>query len=161
MTTNNLSSHQSNPRSDNWFTPLSILNQLGSFDLDPCTSIYRPWDTALFHYCFENMDGLECSWFGRVWLNPPFSNKDMWLDRMVEHNNGIVLIAARTETKAFFKYVWGKAMAICFIKGRPYFHDIKGNKAKNNCGVPIVLIAYGNDNLIAIKHCSLGYTIIL
>ena len=37
-------------KKDEWLTPPGILNRLGEFDLDPCTPIDRPWDTAKLHY---------------------------------------------------------------------------------------------------------------
>lgn len=59
------------PNSWEWLTPPEILSKLGSFDLDPCAPIRRPWATAENHYTIED-NGLLKPWFGRVWLNPPF-----------------------------------------------------------------------------------------
>jgi hypothetical protein len=35
---------------DEWLTPPEIIKSLGEFDLDPCSPINRPWDTAKNHY---------------------------------------------------------------------------------------------------------------
>ena len=35
---------------DEWLTPPYIIEALGRFDLDPCSPINRPWDTATIHY---------------------------------------------------------------------------------------------------------------
>ena len=35
---------------EDWLTPPEILAALGEFDLDPCSPIPRPWDTARKHY---------------------------------------------------------------------------------------------------------------
>lgn len=139
---------------DVWLTPPHILKALGEFDLDPCASIDRPWDTAKHHYTIED-DGLAQEWFGRVWCNPPYGKAMIpFLRRMVEHKNGIVLIFARTETKAFFEYVWEKADAILFIKGRIKFHTPDG-KLAGTAGSPSVLIAYGEENVKALETCGI------
>lgn len=66
-----LSSHQSHRmQNDEWLTPPALLRALGQFDLDPCSPVVRPWDTAAQHYTVQD-DGLSLPWAGRVWLNPP------------------------------------------------------------------------------------------
>jgi len=143
-----------------WLTPLYIIKALGEFDLDPCSPIIRPYDTAKNHYhlpikLFE-LDGLEKEWFGRIWCNPPYGTQTgKWLKKMAEHNNGIALIFARTETKMFFDYIWNKAHAILFLKGRLSFYNINGTKGNSNAGAPSCLIAYGEDNAEILKNCSL------
>ena len=59
-----MSSHQSTKMlSDEWLTPPDIIRQLGPFDLDPCASIVRPWDTANKHFTI-NDNGLLQNWGG-------------------------------------------------------------------------------------------------
>lgn len=138
--------HSTKMITDEWLTPKYITDSLGEFDLDPCSPINRPWNTAKKHYTIED-DGLSKEWFGRVWCNPPYGNTaTKWLRKMAFHRNGIVLIFARTETKMFFKYVWGRADSVLFIAGRVTFHKVDGSVPKNNAGAPSVLIAYGDDN---------------
>ena len=143
---NGIGSHQSAKMlNDEWLTPPEIISDLGPFDLDPCSPINRPWDTAATHLTVED-NGLLQEWNGFVWCNPPYGLQSVtWLDRMALHNNGIALIFARTETEMFFKSVWGKATSVLFIKGRLFFYYIDGSKAKANAGAPSVLIAYGNE----------------
>lgn len=151
-----IGSHQSaNMMKDEWLTPPEIIKALGSFDLDPCSPINRPWPTAYNHYTIEN-DGLSQEWNGRVWCNPPYGlEAGKWLDKLSIHGNGIALIFARTETKMFFDHVWNKADAVLFIEGRLYFHHVDGTRARANAGAPSVLIAYGNDNAEILKNCSI------
>jgi hypothetical protein len=155
-----LSSHQSSKvTNDEWLTPPEILEPLGDFDLDPCAPLNMPWDTAMTHYTQDD-DGLSLSWFGRVWCNPPFGKESIkWAEKMSRHGNGILLLPARTETRMFFKYVWPVADAICFLRGRPHFYNITGQRAKFNSGAPICLIAYGRYNAIVLSTCNLGKTI--
>jgi hypothetical protein len=153
-----LSSHQSaRMRNDEWLTPPEILSALGSFDMDPCAPRPRPWDTARYHLSIED-DGLQENWFGRVWLNPPFGREAVkWLRKLVAHGNGIALIPARTETAMFYECVWGVADAILFMRGRPHFHYVTGERAKANSGAPICLVAYGVGIELALRASGLGY----
>lgn len=144
-----IGSHQSAKMGkDEWLTPPEIIKSLGKFDLDPCSPIIRPWDTAKEHFNI-NDDGLNSDWENkRVWLNPPYGLESAnWLDKLKNHGNGIALIFARTETKMFFDHVWNDADALLFIEGRLYFHHVDGTKAKANSGAPSVLIAYGKNNV--------------
>lgn len=156
-----MGSHQSaNMLSDEWLTPPFILEALGSFDLDPCSPINRPWATAKKHYTIENC-GLKNIWEGRVWLNPPYGlEAGKWLEKLADHNNGIALIFARTETRMFFKEVWRKADAVLFIEGRLLFHRVNGEVAKANAGAPSVLVAYGSENVEALKKSGIAGQII-
>jgi hypothetical protein len=152
-----LSSHQSaKMKNDEWLTPPEILRALGTFDLDPCAPIVRPWDTAENHYTVQD-DGLNKPWSGRIWCNPPFGREAVkWLRRMAEHGNGIALIPARTETAMFYETVWGLADAVLFIKGRPHFHFLSGERAPFNSGAPICLISYGESNTDSLICSGLG-----
>ena len=153
---NGIGSHQSTRmKNDEWLTPPEIIKSLGGFDLDPCSPIIRPWDTAKNHFNI-NEDGFNKNWFGRVWLNPPYgSMTGKWLNKLVNHGNGIALIFARTETEMFIKYVWESADAILFIYGRLYFYYVDGTKAKANSGAPSCLIAYGKNNVEYLKNCNI------
>ena len=129
-----------------WLTPPEIIKSLGEFDLDPCASEDRPWDSAKNHFTIKD-DGLVQDWYGRVWCNPPYGKKlDPFLHRLAEHGNGIALVFARTETRAFFRNVWDRADAILFIKGRIRFYRPDGTQGQS-AGSPSCLIAYGKDNV--------------
>lgn len=143
-------------KSDEWLTPPDILRALGTFDLDPCSPINRPWDTASQHFNV-NDDGLSQEWNGRVWLNPPFGREAVkWLRKMANHKNGIALVPARTETAMFYETIWPCADAILFLKGRPHFHRVDGIRASFNSGAPICLIAFGIANVMALEQSKLG-----
>lgn len=155
-----LSAHQSaRMKNDEWLTPPEILAALGPFDLDPCSPTVMPWALARERYTKAD-DGLAQPWFGRVWLNPPFGMQAVkWLRKLVAHGNGIALIAARTETRMFYECVWGVATAVCFVRGRPHFHYVTGERAKANSGAPIALVAYGEANEQALLDADLGRTV--
>jgi len=127
---------------DEWLTPKWITDAIGPFDLDPCSPINRPWQTAKTHLN-KNDDGLSARWEGFVWMNPPYGKEAKhWMKKLQEHENGVALIFVRTETKLFFESVWGKASAIVFLKGRIPFCYVDGTQAKP-AGAPSCLISYG------------------
>jgi hypothetical protein len=73
---------------DVWLTPPHIIEALGEFDLDPCSSEDRPWNTAKKHYTIKD-DGLIQPWFGRVWCNPPYGPKMApFLSKLAAHAGG-------------------------------------------------------------------------
>ena len=139
---------------DEWLTPPEIIKALGSFDLDPCSPINRPWNTAGKHFTIED-NGLLMEWQGAVWCNPPYGTETKkWFQRCAAHNNCIALTFARTETKMFFESVWSSATAILFLKGRLKFYTVDG-KQGGTAGAPSVLIAYGNEMAERLKSCGL------
>lgn len=104
-----------------WLTPPEILQALGSFDMDPCASQHQPWRTATTQFTIED-DGLAREWVGRVWCNPPYGpHAEKFLKRAAEHGNAVVLIFARTETKAFQEFCWQRASGMLFMAGRIRF----------------------------------------
>lgn len=157
-----LSSHQSPAaKSVTWLTPPEWIKALGPFDTDPCCADEMPWETA--RWMFNRFqDGMAQPWRGRVWLNPPFGKHwPQWVKRLIDHGNGIALLPARTETHSFYQLVWHSADAICFVRGRPHFHRENGDRAPFNSGAPIALIAYGAENVAALRRANLGVTLML
>lgn len=145
-------------KTQEWLTPPEILKPLGFFDLDPCNARSNPFFTAVHSY-YEN--GLGKEWFGRIWCNPPFDRRErpLWMKKMSEHNNGIMLIPAACETDAFYRHVWGKASGVLFLKNRPHFYYIDGTRAKANSGCTICLVSYGEDNYEILSESGLGVTV--
>jgi hypothetical protein len=144
---------------DEWLTPPEIVRALGTFDLDPCSPVNRPWPTALRHLTVEEA-GLMHDWTGRVWLNPPYGDETgVWLRRLADHGNGVALVFARTETAWFFDTVWQRADAVFFFRGRIAFFHVTGEQG-DAAGAPNVLVAYGADNVSAVKASGLnGWTV--
>lgn len=145
-------------KSDEWLTPPYILEALGKFDLDPCTSHPRPWDTARVHYT-EKDDGLTQDWFGRVWVNPPYGPpKEIrpWIARLAEHGRGTALIFARTETRMFQDLVFARAAGVLFLRGRLRFYRKTGLIGEGrNAGAPSALVAYGDRDALRLERSGL------
>jgi hypothetical protein len=100
---------------------------------------------------------LLAPWNGFTWLNPPYGKfTARWLERMAQHNNGIALIFARTETDMFFRYVWDNASCLLFMRGRINFYDVDGKRANVNSGAPSVLIGYGIEAFVRLEDCKIN-----
>ena len=110
---------------DTWLTPFEIVSQLGEFDLDPCEHLFMPKKLAKNGFNI-NDDGLSKEWFGRVWMNPPYSKNKEFAKKFCDHKNGIALVFARTETSWFKNYY--KADAFLFLPSRITFIDEKISK---------------------------------
>ena len=92
----------------------------------------------------------------RIWMNRPYGPRaEPFLEKLVEHGDGIALLFARTETAMFHRYVWSTADALLFLKGRVHFHRPDGTRAPGNAGGPSVLIAYGRQNALALRNSDL------
>lgn len=148
--------HSKKPGTVEWLTPPEIIAAIGPFDLDPCAPIEQPYPTAARTFT-RRENGLIQKWDGRVLLNPPYTDGEiaLWLARMAEHDHGTALIFARTETDAFFRYIWERCSALLFMRGRINFHLPDGTKARGNAGAPTVLCAYGANDADVLAACSI------
>jgi hypothetical protein len=128
---------------NDWLTPQWVLDTLGPFDLDPCASEFFPSRVAPVYYTWRE-NGLAQDWGGAfVFLNPPYSNHvGKWLTRLADHGNGIALVFARTETKAFNANL-SRATSILFPEGRLSFIRATDGRSTGNAGAPSLFAAYG------------------
>ena len=123
-------------QTDIWLTPLHIIKSLGVFDLDPCGEQFHKTANQIYT---EN--GLSQSWHGRIWLNPPYSEVEIWLNKLAQHNNGIALVFARLDTKWAHRII-PKASSVFFPKGRLSFLT-KDLKKSGNAGAPSMFLSFG------------------
>jgi hypothetical protein len=156
-----LGSHQQTiGETQTWITPRWILDAVGPFDLDPAAAWPRPWPCAERNIPAEQ-DGLNASWEGRVWLNPPFHRYEVakWIRKLAAHGMGTALLHARTEAE-WFEPVWAKARAILFLADRLYFHYPDGRRAEANSGAPACLIAFGHYDVERLRGSGIpGYLV--
>lgn len=111
------------------YTPQSVIAAaiacMGAIDLDPCSNSHdAPNVPAARHYTVTD-DGLNQSWGGRVYMNPPYGREiGAWVEKLeLEHRNGevtaaIALVPARTDTQWFRRL---RDYPVCFVTGRLTF----------------------------------------
>lgn len=146
---------------DEWYTPSWMFRSLDiEFDLDPCSPGAPPSSVPARSHLTKADNGLTAPWSGSVWLNPPFSSKRPWYERLVQHGDGIALMPARTETHDLQTYMQA-AQALLFLRGRIYFergHRPGGNGVGGVITTPpfgICLCAYGERMAIALLSSKL------
>src|SRR5450432_318190 len=146
-----------------WLTPLSLIQSLGTFDLDPCCPPVMPWRTAAEMHHYPDMGcGLSQKWQGRVFVNPPYGEHTFkWMRKFAEHKRGIALIFARTDTKGFHEHVFSSARAIYFLKGRVKFHREDGSCPKNGPAAPSCLIAHTEEDTAAILASGIAGSLMI
>ena len=134
----------------NWCTPQKFFNELDSefhFTLDAAATVVS---AKCRKYFTREDDGLQRSWQGeRVFCNPPYGTElSKWVKKAYEESLNpdtliVMLIPARTDTKYFHEYIYGKA-EIRFIKGRLKFTDEEGNRY-SSVPFPSMLVIFGGD----------------
>lgn len=132
--------------SDEWYTPLWIIDKLGPFDLDPCAAVKPPYKTATLTFN-KNQDGLNQQWPPEavVWLNPPYSRKLLWafVEKLAEHNNGMAILVNRQDNLLFQEVIFPKAKSMVFMRYRVKFlrpDGTWGNPFFGSC-----LVAFGEE----------------
>lgn len=137
-----------------WLTPRWIIEALGPFDLDPCASDPRPFNCARVNWSVDD-DGLSRTWFGLVWMNPPYGRSvGVWLDRLATYGCGIALVFARTDTAAMSEAI-GRSSGQLWLSGRPTFLRPSGAAGRANSGAPVVFLAFGSYAWLRLKESSL------
>ena len=106
---------------------LSVLEVLGTIDLDPCSDGKNI--PAILHYT-KSDDGLQQEWKGSVYMNPPYGRViGVWVRKLLsEYEKGnithaIALVPARTDTAWFRMF---RDLPWCAVKGRLKFSECKG-----------------------------------
>ena len=131
-----------------WETPQDLFDELDKefhFRIDVCATSEN--SKCLLHYD-KTINGLNMKWdaftTGSYWMNPPYGRQiGDWLKKAAmshdEYGSTIVcLLPARTDTKWFHNYVYGKA-EIRFIKGR-----LKFGRSTNSAPFPSMVVIYGH-----------------
>ena len=141
-----------NERTDEWGTPPEVWRPIsravGGFDLDPCSGAEQS-RIASSAYTIED-DGLRQSWFGAVWINPPYSDIPPWLEcsiaevRQDNVDTVVLLLPVRSSTQWWHTYV-SQASLICFLEGRVSHQSAKERDGDgHNSPFPSAIVVYGD-----------------
>lgn len=133
---------------EDWETPEWLFNELNNefnFTLDPCCSLEN---RKCEKYYTKEEDGLKQDWGGNhVFVNPPYGRKSTaeWIEKCYNEAQKkdtvvVLLIPARTDTKAFHEFIYNKA-EIRFIKGR-----LKFGNSLNSAPFPSMICIFKSEN---------------
>ena len=128
-------------KTDLWETPQDLFDKLNNefhFTLDVCAT---PENAKCDSFYTKEQDGLSHPWKGVVWCNPPYGKQiGSWVRRgffaSQSGNTVVMLLPARTDTRWFHEYIYGKA-EIRFIRGR-----LKFGGSKNSAPFPSMVIVF-------------------
>lgn len=125
-----------------WETPQDFFDKLNKefhFTLDACATSEN---TKCEKFYSPEIDGLSQPWDGIVWCNPPYG-RNIWrwvlaasVASGARGSTVVMLLPARTDTKWFHDYIYGKA-EIRFVKGR-----LKFGGSKNSAPFPSMIVIF-------------------
>lgn len=138
---------------EDWATPQDFFDSLNEefhFNLDPCAD---PENAKCDRFFTKEENGLLKDWGGScVFCNPPYGRKTTgeWIEKCYkeaqkENTTVVALIPARTDTKFFHDYIYGKA-EIRFVRGRLRFTDDDGN-ASDPAPFPSMVVIYNGERV--------------
>jgi ParB family chromosome partitioning protein len=115
---------------------------LGHFDLDPASSAHaNEHHVKALNFYTQEDNGLARDWFGRVWMNPPYSQPliTQFCEKLrAEYEAGEVAAAVALthnySDTGWFHHLAAVSSALCFTKGRVRFESPDGTKASPTQG---------------------------
>ena len=127
-----------------WSTPQDFFNKLNEefdFTIDVCA---LPENAKCKRYFTPEDDALKQKWTGTCFCNPPYGREiGQWVEKASksadEGATVVMLLPARTDTKWFHNYVYGKA-EIRFVAGR-----LKFGGSKNNATFPSMVVIFRSE----------------
>ena len=151
-----------NTKSQDWGTPLKYVKAVkevfgGIIHLDPCSNQYSIVN-AKVEYMIPESDGLKSSWdFPTIYVNPPYGlNKENnttikhWFARCAmahkEYGSDVIaLVPVATNTTHWKKYVFGNAIAICFLYDTRLKFLENGKHGGKGAPMACAMIYWGNN----------------
>lgn len=134
--------------SDGWYTPPWLIVRvrafLGEIDTDPATCAAAQAIVQAATWYTEAEDGLVHSWYGRLWLNPPYSGPTKWTDKAVAHYRSGDVSEALILTNSYTETGWWQRLAACgavlFFSGRMNFWHPEKTATQNRTGQTMVYL---------------------
>lgn len=134
---------------DELYTPKSLFDKLGlQFDLDVASSYNDNIATPTKHRFTIDDDALKQDWYGRVWMNPPFSKPSPWAEKWLAHGNGVALLPLSGNSR-WWRNLWQSEARVVMIEPNTGFINTEGEEKKIMYGIS--LWAIGDENVEAIK----------
>ena len=140
---------------DELYTPKKIFYALQViFDLDVCAPKGGPLHVPAVEYFDEESDGLTAKWFGRVWMNPPFSKPSPWVKKWLAHGDGIALLPLSGNSR-WWRELWHSNAGVLMVEPNTGFINTEGEERKIMYGIS--LWGVKEHNIQALKNSGLGH----
>jgi site-specific DNA-methyltransferase (adenine-specific) len=140
---------------DSWQTPgwlYTALDHEFDFDLDPCP-LDPKWSPKRVAQGLS-VDGLAMDWSGhRVFCNPPYSDKNPWVLKALEHKAQVVVLVPPASTASeWFQLLRDYGAELRFFRKRVKFWKDGNEKAKQSPtnGTLVAVVRAGNLIVIVI-----------
>lgn len=147
-------------KSNEWYTPKFIFDELGcKFDLDVAAPNDGPRHVPALKWF--STDSLSKDWSGFVWMNPPFEGRnglEPWLNKFVNHGNGIALTPDRTSAPWFQKFAL--RMDILLFMPKVKFERPDGTLGRSPSNGTCLMAIGQRGNLALRRATSLGVPMI-
>ena len=138
---------------DELYTPKFIFDALKiDFDLDVCAPESGPLHTPAHKWYSLKDDGLAQPWFGRVWMNPPYSKPQPWIDKWLDHKDGFALVAFSKSN--WFGQLWESDAKVARLPTNTAF--ITTDNKRQQIWMPVCLWAIGERNITLLEMSGLG-----
>ena len=152
-----MSAYEAAGKTDEWYTPKYIFDALKvTFDLDVAAPVEGPRHVPTKAFFYK--EALNHKWHGFVWMNPPFGHqkhKRMWLQKFVDHKNGIALVPDRSSAPWFQEYVPQTDIQL-WVSPKIKFERPDGSVG-DSPGTGTVLLGMGDIAKTALLHSKLGF----
>ena len=136
-----------------YYTPSWLFDGLGlTFDLDVCSPKDHVTAVQAGKFYTIDDDGLESHWDGLIWMNPPFSYPTPWVDKFINHANGIALIPL--SRSRWFNDLWDKADGFMALPSNFKFVTPEGKNS--NVFMPVGLASMGEVSTKALISLNMG-----
>lgn len=146
-----------NSGNNEWYTPAEYIEAarqtMGSISLDPASNEIAQKVVKADKYYTAETNGLDKTWTGNVWLNPPYASDligkfaDKVVSEVENYSQAVVLVNNATETEWFNKII-SVGSAVCFPRGRVKFYKPDGSTGTPLQGQAIVYIGNCSDRFI-------------
>lgn len=158
-------------KSNEWYTPLryveAVKEVLGDIDLDPASSAEANETVGAALYFDKEDNGLKYPWYGRVFLNPPYSLEGaargmepgrikksvmgIWIDKLIEeyqagHVTQAILLSKADPKQLWFQPLWD--YPICFVRSRLLFNRPGLPPEKHQFGNVFVYLGADQDKFL-------------
>lgn len=127
-------------KDNEYYTPKEFVKQFGTFDYDPATTPEKAAEFNIKHYDTIESNGLNSHWenYQRIWCNPPFTIKHLFLKKAVEtiekNPKTMIMFLVPIEfltTKRFHTIIKNHGYIVFIPNGRIKFESGLGKKSSS------------------------------